>query len=86
VDDDRTGDGEESGPAAGRVEGVVTEALPHAMYRVAIGGGRHVLAHAAQGTRRNFVRILVGDRVTLELSPVDRTRGRIVRRQDGGTA
>ena len=67
------------------MEGVVSEALPHAMYRVAIGGGRHVLAHAAQGAHRNFVRILVGDRVTLELSPVDRTRGRIVRRHDGGT-
>jgi translation initiation factor IF-1 len=79
-------DGTRDGPAAPGVEGVVTEILPHAMYRVAIGGGRHVRAHAAQGARRNFVRILVGDRVTLELSPVDRTRGRIVRRHDGGTA
>jgi translation initiation factor IF-1 len=78
--------GDEAGPATARVEGVVTETLPHAMYRVAIGGDRHVLAHAAPGTHRNFVRILVGDRVTLELSPVDRTRGRIVRRHDGGTA
>jgi translation initiation factor IF-1 len=68
------------------VEGVVAETLPHEMYRVALGGGRHVLAHRTHEAHRNFVRILVGDRVVVELSPVDRTRGRIVRRHHAGRA
>jgi translation initiation factor IF-1 len=60
------------------VEGVVREALPYAQYRVEIEGQRHVVAHAPGGAGRNFVRILIGDRVRLELSPRDATRGRIV--------
>jgi translation initiation factor IF-1 len=60
------------------VEGVVREALPYAQYRVEIEGQRHVVAHAPGGAGRNFVRILIGDRVRLELSPKDATRGRIV--------
>jgi len=57
--------------------GVVTETLPKAMYRVKLDGGGLVLAHIADRLDRNFVRILVGDRVRLELSS-DVTRARIV--------
>jgi len=60
------------------VEGIVREALPYAQYRVEIDGARQVTAHAPGGPGRNFVRVLVGDRVRLELSPRDLTRGRIV--------
>jgi translation initiation factor IF-1 len=60
------------------VEGVVREALPYAQYRVEIDGQRQVVAHAPGGAGRNFVRLLIGDRVRLELAPKDLTRGRIV--------
>ncbi len=60
------------------VLGVVTETLPRAMYRVRLDDGPMVTAHIADRTDRNFVRILVGDRVRVELSPVDVGRGRIV--------
>ena len=60
------------------VVGVVQETLPHAMYRVRLEAGGVVMAHIADRMDRNFVRILVGDRVRLELSPVDVGRGRIV--------
>jgi translation initiation factor IF-1 len=63
-----------------RVEGVVREVLPRALYRVAVGDGREVVAHAAAGLGRNFVRLVVGDHVTVEMSPRDVTRGRIIRR------
>jgi len=56
----------------------VTEILPKAMYRVRLDEGGLVMAHIADRMDRNFVRILVGDRVRLELSPVDLGRGRIV--------
>ncbi len=62
----------------GRLEGRVLEILPHGLYRVAIERQREVVAHAPGGPGRNFVRIVVGDRVWLELSPRDVTRGRIV--------
>jgi translation initiation factor IF-1 len=62
------------------VIGTVLEVLPRALYRVGIEGGREVTAHAAAGTGRNFVRLLVGDRVTVELSPRDLGRGRVVRK------
>jgi len=61
-----------------RVEGTVVESLPHGLYRVAIARGGQVTAHAPGGPGRTFVRVLVGDRVRLELSPRDLTRGRIV--------
>jgi translation initiation factor IF-1 len=69
--------------AAGRegavtVEGTVLEALPHGLYRVGIEHQRQVTAHAPGGPGRNFVRVLIGDRVRLELAPRDLTRGRIV--------
>jgi translation initiation factor IF-1 len=62
------------------VTGTVVELLPRALYRVAIADGRSITAHAAAGTGRNFVRLVIGDRVALELSPRDLGRGRIVRK------
>ena len=62
----------------GAVVGVVQETLPSAMYRVRLDEGSLVLAHVADRIDRNFVRLLVGDRVRLELSPTDVGRGRIV--------
>ena len=56
----------------------MTETLPSAMYRVRLDEGPLVLAHIADRIDRNFVRLLVGDRVRVELSPVDVGRGRIV--------
>jgi translation initiation factor IF-1 len=56
----------------------VTETLPSALYRVRLDEGPQVLTHLAGNVDRNFVRILVGDRVSVELSPVDLGRGRIV--------
>jgi translation initiation factor IF-1 len=60
------------------VTGVVMETLPSALYRVRLEEGSIVTAHIADRMDRNFVRILVGDRVRLELSPTDVGRGRIV--------
>jgi len=60
------------------VTGVVAEALPSALYRVRLDDGPYVTAHIADRMDRNFVRLLVGDRVRLELSPTDVGRGRIV--------
>jgi translation initiation factor IF-1 len=62
------------------VTGVVMETLPSALYKVRLDEGAMVLAHIADRMDRNFVRLLVGDRVRLELSPVDIGRGRIVER------
>jgi translation initiation factor IF-1 len=62
------------------VEGTVLEQLPHGLYKVGIDNQRHVTAHAPGGPGRNFIRVLVGDRVRIELSPRDLTRGRIVER------
>jgi translation initiation factor IF-1 len=62
------------------VPGTVLEVLPRALYRIAIEGGREVTAHAGSGTSRNFIRLLVGDRVTVNISPRDMTRGRVVKK------
>ena len=59
------------------VEGTVVEALPNAMFRVALEGDRVVLAHLSGKVRLNFVRIVPGDRVRVELSPYDLSQGRI---------
>jgi len=59
------------------VEGMVLEALPNAMFRVELDNGHKVLAHVSGKMRMNFIRILPGDRVKIELSPYDLTRGRI---------
>ena len=61
-----------------RVEGIVTEQLPSGLYRVTIDGQHRVTAHAGRGTERNVVRVLAGDRVMVELTARDMTRGRIV--------
>ena len=62
------------------VEGVVVESLPNAMFRVELPNGYRVLAHISGKIRLHFIRILLGDRVLVELSPYDLTRGRITYR------
>ncbi|MBI2037078.1 MAG: translation initiation factor IF-1 [Candidatus Liptonbacteria bacterium] len=62
------------------VTGAVIEALPGATFRVQTEDGRVILAHVSGKVRIHHIRILVGDRVTVELSPYDTTRGRIIRR------
>ncbi|OGW83453.1 MAG: translation initiation factor IF-1 [Omnitrophica bacterium RIFCSPLOWO2_01_FULL_45_10] len=62
------------------VEGRVLETLPNAMFRVELPNGHRVLAHVSGKMRMNFIRILPGDTVRLELSPYDLTRGRIIYR------
>ncbi len=59
------------------VEGKIIEALPNAMFQVELENGHKVLAHISGKLRMNFIRILPGDKVTIELSPYDLTRGRI---------
>ena len=71
-------DGEGSPGRRAAVTGLVTETLPSSLYRVRLEEGSMVTAHIADRIDRNFVRILVGDRVRIELSPVDSGRGRIV--------
>jgi translation initiation factor IF-1 len=62
------------------ITGTVIEPLPNAMFRVELENGLKVLAHISGKMRMNFIRILPGDRVTVELSPYDLTRGRITYR------
>jgi translation initiation factor IF-1 len=62
------------------VEGTVVEPLPNAMFRVELKNGHRVLAHVSGKIRMNFIRILPGDRVLVELSPYDLSRGRITYR------
>ena len=59
------------------VEGTVVESLPHTTFRVDIGNGHIILAHISGKLRMNFIRILPGDKVTVQMSPYDLTRGRI---------
>jgi len=59
------------------VDGTITEALPNTMFRVRLDNGHEVLAHISGKMRMYYIRILLGDRVTVELSPYDLTRGRI---------
>ena len=59
------------------VEGVVVEKLPNAMFQVELENGHQVLAHISGKLRKNFIRILPGDKVTMEMSPYDLTKGRI---------
>ena len=63
-----------------QVEGTVIEPLPNAMFRVELENGHKVLAHISGKMRMHFIRILPGDKVTLELSPYDLSRGRITYR------
>jgi translation initiation factor IF-1 len=62
------------------VDGTVREQLEYALYRVELDGHHEVIAHAPGGPARNFVRLLVGDRVRVAVSPLDAKRGRIVRK------
>jgi translation initiation factor IF-1 len=64
-----------------RVSAVVTESLPNAVFRVKLENGHQLLAHASGKMRMHFIRILPGDKVSIELSPYDLTRGRIVYRE-----
>lgn len=62
------------------VEGTVVETLPNAMFRVELDNGHRILAHVSGKMRMHYIRILPGDRVVIELSPYDLTRGRIIYR------
>lgn len=59
------------------IEGIVVEKLPNAMFKVELENGHQVLAHIRGKLRKNFIRILPGDKVTMEMSPYDLTKGRI---------
>ncbi len=59
------------------VEGTVTHALPSAMFKVELGNGHEVLAHISGKMRKHYIKVLPGDRVLVELSPYDLTRGRL---------
>ncbi|MEW6040793.1 MAG: translation initiation factor IF-1 [Elusimicrobiota bacterium] len=63
------------------VEGKIKEMLPNAMFRVEIEGGHIILAHLCGKMRMHYIKIFVGDRVRVELSPYDLTRGRIIYRE-----
>ena len=63
-----------------QIEGVVVESFPNAMFKVKLDNGSEVLATISGKIRKNFIRILIHDRVLLELSPYDLSRGRIIRR------
>ncbi|HUU70934.1 MAG TPA: translation initiation factor IF-1 [Planctomycetota bacterium] len=63
-----------------RVEAIVKDALPNAMFRVELENGHQVIAHVSGKMRMHFIRILPGDKVTIEMSPYDLSRGRIVYR------
>jgi translation initiation factor IF-1 len=62
------------------VEGTVVESLPNAMFRVELPNGHKILAHISGKMRMNYIRILPGDKVTVEMSPYDMARGRITYR------
>ena len=63
------------------VEGMILDALPNGIYRVELSNGHRLLAHVSGEMRMNFTKVLPGDKVLLEISPYDLSRGRIVRRQ-----
>jgi translation initiation factor IF-1 len=65
---------------ARQVEGIVEAQLPSGLYRVEIEGTRRITAHVGPALERNFIRLLVGDRVLVELTPRDLTRGRVVKK------
>lgn len=64
-----------------QTEGTIIEALPNAMFRVELDNGHRVLAHVSGKMRMHFIRIVPGDKVKLELSPYDLTKGRIIYRE-----
>lgn len=62
------------------MDGVITETLPNAMFRVKLDNGHEILAHVSGKMRMHFIRILAGDKVQVEISPYDLTKGRIIYR------
>lgn len=66
-----------------QIDGVVTKVLPATMYRVKLPNGHEILAHISGKMRKHFIRITTGDRVTVEMSPYDLTKGRITFRHRG---
>lgn len=62
------------------IEGIVIETLPNAMFKVELDNGHEILAHVSGKIRMNYIRILPGDKVTVEMSPYDLTKGRITYR------
>jgi translation initiation factor IF-1 len=64
-----------------QMEGLITETLPNTTFRVELDNGHVVTAHISGKMRKNYIRILTGDRVTVELTPYDLTRGRIIYRE-----
>ena len=77
----RNGMSEKQKEEALEVDGVVTQALANTRFRVTIEAGHEVIAHAAGRMRKNFIRIVRGDKVRVELSPYDLTKGRITFRE-----
>jgi translation initiation factor IF-1 len=63
-----------------RIEGIIREQLPSGLYQVEIDGPHRITAHIGGGLEKNFVRLLVGDRVIVELTPRDLSRGRVIRK------
>jgi translation initiation factor IF-1 len=80
ADKPESSEGQSDKEDAIEVEGAVVEPLPNAMFRVELDNGHRVLAHVSGKMRMNFIRILPGDRVKVELSPYDLSRGRITYR------
>lgn len=68
------------------MEGIITESLPNAMFRVDLENGFQVLAHISGKIRKNYIKILLGDRVLVQLTPYDLTKGRIIYRLPGGSS
>ena len=64
-----------------KVDGIITEILPNTTFKVKLENGHEIIAHASGKMRKNRIRILIGDKVTVELSPYDLTRGRIIFRE-----
>lgn len=64
------------------VEAVVTEALPNARFRAKLDSGHEILAHVSGKMRMHYIRIMAGDKITVEMSPYDLTKGRIISRGD----
>ena len=69
---------DETGSTAGITEGIVTELMPSQLAKVTLDGKHQVTVHLGSPVHRNYIRVLIGDRVKVALMPADRTRGRIV--------
>lgn len=68
------------------MEGTVTETLPNTMFRVQLDNGHTIIAHISGKMRKNYIRILTGDKVTVEMTPYDLTKGRIIYRNKDGVS